>query len=74
MRWGSKTSDSVAATADALGKRLQDGTGLYARLRRKAAERIAHAWMGDAFDPPSLQAQMLSLIDKTANEARSLPL
>jgi hypothetical protein len=71
---GSKASQKVAASADTLGKTIQDKSGFYARLRRMAGDRIASAWMGDAGTPLPLKAQMLTLLDEVASEARSFNL
>ncbi|MEO6093251.1 MAG: hypothetical protein ABIT04_11825 [Novosphingobium sp.] len=69
--WSTRASKSVATRAEAVGKSLHDRMGLYDRLRRKAAERIATAWMGDVGSPIPLKAQLLVLIDDVASEARS---
>lgn len=69
--WGAKASETVAHTAEVVGKSLQDKAGLYDRLRRKAGDRIASAWLGDGGTPLPLKAQLLALIDDVTSEARS---
>ncbi len=69
--WGAKASETVAHTAEVVGKSLQDKAGLYDRLRRRAADRIASAWLGDSGAPLPLKAQLLMLIDDVTSEARS---
>jgi len=69
--WGAKASETVAQTAEAVGKSLQDKAGLYDRLRRRAGDRIGTAWLGDSGAPLPLKAQLLMLIDDVTSEARS---
>lgn len=72
--WGSWAADGVASVADTVSRSLQDSTGLYERLRRVGALRIATAWMGDVGSPRPLKAQLVLLIEDVTNEARSVNL
>lgn len=72
--WGSRASENIVSTAETVSKSVQDRTGLYDRLRRKAAERIKGAWMGDGGDPLPLKAQLIGLIEDVTSEARSINL
>lgn len=72
--WGARAADGVASVADTVSRSLQDSTGLYERLRRLGAERIASAWMGDAGTPRPLKAQLVLLIEDVTHEARSVNL
>ena len=72
--WGAWAADGVASVADTVSRSLQDSTGLYERLRRLGAERIASAWMGDAGTPRPLKAQLVLLIEDVTHEARSVNL
>ena len=72
--WGSRASENIVSTAETVSKSVQDRTGLYDRLRRKAAERIKGAWMGDGGDPLPLKVQLIGLIEDVTSEARSINL
>jgi hypothetical protein len=72
--WGSWAADGVASAADTFSRSLQGSTGLYQRLRRIGAERIALAWLGDSGSPRPLKVQLVLLIDDVTHEARSVNL
>ena len=69
---GSRALDMVGEASDAASQKLQSGTGLHDRLRRSAQARIEEAWMASAGDPPTLIAQLFSVVETVGSEARRL--
>ena len=70
--WGTWALDLVGEASEAASQKLQSGTGLHDRLRRYAQARIDAAWMASVGDPPPLMAQLLSVVETVASEARSM--
>ncbi|MEP3156867.1 MAG: hypothetical protein ABJO64_11160 [Nitratireductor sp.] len=71
---GSKAFDLLSDAGDAASQLLQSGTGLHARLRGSAGDRICERWMASSGDPVPLMAQITEIVEKVGNEARSITL
>ncbi|GAA3804510.1 hypothetical protein GCM10022600_28370 [Qipengyuania pelagi] len=71
---GSKAFDLLSDAGDAASQLLQSGTGLHARLRGSAGDRVREGWMASSGDPAPLMAQITEIVEKVANEARSITL
>ena len=71
---GSKAFDLLSDAGDAASQLLQSRTGLHARLRGSAGDRIRERWMASSGDPAPLMAQITEIVEKVGNEARSITL
>ena len=71
---GSKAFDLLSDAGDAASQLLQSGTGLHARLRGSAGDRVREGWMALSGDPAPLMAQITEIVEKVGNEARSITL
>lgn len=68
---GERAATAIWEFGNAAERAIQDGAGLYARLRTAATQRISAQWMGGAGDPRPVLAQVIDLIDGVTGEART---
>lgn len=71
---GSKAFDLLSDAGDAASQLLQSGTGLHARLRSSAGDRVRERWMALSGEPAPLMAQITEIVEKVSSEARSITL
>ncbi len=74
QEWASWLKSGATDVADTVSRTMQDRSGLDERLRRACGARLADIWLGDKGDPVPVKAQLYSLIDSVANDARGMNL
>ena len=67
---GKQATSALAKAGRRAGTIFQDRSGLHGRLRAAAVSRVGTQWMGSRGEPRPVLAQVISIIDDVAAEAR----